>query len=94
MWKRIATIILLVLLGAAAVIFWPESAQLDELADAGIAYDVQILRDDWGVPHVFGMTDADVWIHIDARFIRTTMTDDTDHAGQKVLGYGAGSVKV
>lgn len=60
MWKRIAIVILLVLLGAAAVIFWPESAQLDELADAGIAYDVQILRDDWGVPHVFGVTDADV----------------------------------
>jgi acyl-homoserine-lactone acylase len=60
MWKRIATIILLVLLGAAAAIFWPESAQLDELADAGAAYDVQILRDDWGVPHIFGVTDADV----------------------------------
>jgi acyl-homoserine-lactone acylase len=60
MWKRIATIILLVLLGAAVAIFWPESAQLDELADAGAAYDVQILRDDWGVPHIFGVTDADV----------------------------------
>jgi acyl-homoserine-lactone acylase len=60
MWKRIAIIILLVLLGAIAVIFWPESAQLDGLADAGAAYDVQILRDDWGVPHIFGVTDADV----------------------------------
>jgi acyl-homoserine-lactone acylase len=60
MWKRIATIILLVLLGAAVAIFWPESAQLGELADAGAAYDVQILRDDWGVPHIFGVTDADV----------------------------------
>jgi acyl-homoserine-lactone acylase len=60
MWKRIATIIFLVLLGVAAVIFWPESAQLDGLADAGAPYDVQILRDDWGVPHVFGVTDADV----------------------------------
>jgi acyl-homoserine-lactone acylase len=30
------------------------------LADVGAAYDVEILRDTWGVPHVFGKTDADV----------------------------------
>jgi acyl-homoserine-lactone acylase len=65
MWKRITTIILLVLLGAAAVIFWPESAQLDGLDEAAAAYDVQILRDDWGVPHVFGVTDADVVLGTD-----------------------------
>lgn len=30
------------------------------LASVGAAYDVEILRDTWGVPHVFGKTDADV----------------------------------
>lgn len=30
------------------------------LAAAGEQYDVEILRDVWGVPHVFGTTDADV----------------------------------
>lgn len=30
------------------------------LAEVGSAYDVEILRDAWGVPHVFGKTDADV----------------------------------
>lgn len=29
------------------------------LAEVGAAYDVEILRDTWGVPHVFGKTDAD-----------------------------------
>ncbi|HWN69331.1 MAG TPA: acylase [Haliangium sp.] len=30
------------------------------LASVGAAYDVEILRDTWGVPHVFGKADADV----------------------------------
>ena len=60
MWKRIAAVALLVLLAAAVFLFWPESANLDDLVDAGAAYDVRILRDEWGVPHVFGQTDADV----------------------------------
>ncbi|MGD8902322.1 MAG: acylase [Anaerolineae bacterium] len=60
MWKRIAAVILLILLAAIAYIFWPESANLDELVDAKPGYDVRILRDEWGVPHVFGQTDADV----------------------------------
>lgn len=29
------------------------------LAEVGAAYDAEILRDTWGVPHVFGKTDAD-----------------------------------
>jgi acyl-homoserine-lactone acylase len=60
MWKRIAAIVLVVLLGAAIYIFWPESANLDGLVDAGASYDARILRDEWGVPHIFGQTDADV----------------------------------
>jgi acyl-homoserine-lactone acylase len=60
MWKRILAIVLLVLLAATIYLFWPESTNLDELATAGVAYDVRILRDEWGVPHVFGQTDADV----------------------------------
>jgi acyl-homoserine-lactone acylase len=59
MWKRTA-IVLLLLLGTAAFIFWPGSVRLDDLAAAGSEYDVRILRDEWGVPHVFGATDADV----------------------------------
>jgi penicillin amidase/acyl-homoserine-lactone acylase len=60
MWKRIAAVILVLLLAAAVYVFWPESADLGGLVDAGAAYDVRILRDEWGVPHIFGQTDADV----------------------------------
>jgi acyl-homoserine-lactone acylase len=60
MWKRIGIVVLLLLVVAAAFIFWPETVHLEHLADVGAAYDVRILRDEWGVPHVFGATDADV----------------------------------
>ncbi len=46
--------------GAAATIFWPEAAHVEHLAGAGAAYDVRILRDEWGVPHIFGARDVDV----------------------------------
>ena len=60
MWKRIAIVVAVVLVAAAAYVFWPESADVEHLADAGAEYDVVILRDTWGVPHIFGTTDADV----------------------------------
>ena len=63
-------------LAVAAIVLalWPEP-QLDT---AGLAppvgrYHVRILRDTWGVPHVFGRTDADVayglaWAHAEDDF--------------------------
>ncbi len=60
MWKRIAAVILVVLLATAVYTFWPETAHVADLGDAGEAYDVRILRDEWGVPHIFGQIDADV----------------------------------
>jgi acyl-homoserine-lactone acylase len=59
-WKRILALMVLVLLAAAAYLFWPQSVDLAHLATVGDQYDVRILRDSWGVPHVFGATDADV----------------------------------
>jgi penicillin amidase/acyl-homoserine-lactone acylase len=53
-------VVVALLLVAAVTIFWPVSEDLSYLADAGQGYDVRILRDTWGVPHVFGQTDADV----------------------------------
>ena len=60
MWKRIGLVLLMLLLVAAVVLFWPESTRLAGLQNVGESYDVRILRDEWGVPHVFGQTDADV----------------------------------
>ena len=60
MKKRIAAVMLVAVIGAAIWIFWPESAQVRGLDRAGANYEVRILRDTWGVPHIFGVTDADV----------------------------------
>jgi acyl-homoserine-lactone acylase len=37
----------------------PERQRLDRFRTAARSHDVRILRDTWGVPHVFGKTDAD-----------------------------------
>ncbi|MEE3330158.1 MAG: penicillin acylase family protein [Myxococcota bacterium] len=43
-------------------VFAPERARFDAqpLIDAGAEYDVRILRDEYGVPHIYGVTDPDV----------------------------------
>jgi len=51
----------------------PPPARLDGLAAAGGRHDVRILRDTFGVPHVFGRTDADTayglaWAHAEDDF--------------------------
>ncbi|HSH02761.1 MAG TPA: acylase [Anaerolineae bacterium] len=37
----------------------PQRDDLDRLRSIGEEYDVRILRDEWGVPHIYGDTDAD-----------------------------------
>ncbi|HNB54802.1 MAG TPA: penicillin acylase family protein [Anaerolineales bacterium] len=50
----------LLLLTLIAYIFNPRPASdLSDLLPLGEQYDVRILRDEWGIPHVFGVTDAD-----------------------------------
>lgn len=63
-WQKILLSIAVLLACAAAYIFWPAGVwpfvpHLDYLADAGDPYDARILRDTYGVPHIFGQTDAD-----------------------------------
>lgn len=63
-WKRGLLIVGIGLLVAAVYIFWPAgvwplAVNLDEIAPAPGTYEVTILRDEWGVPHVYGRTDAD-----------------------------------
>ena len=58
-WRVIVILVLLLLISSAAYVFWPTTASLDYLLEAGEGYDVRILRDSWGVPHIFGETDAD-----------------------------------
>jgi acyl-homoserine-lactone acylase len=58
-WKWVLILVAVTVIVAAGYVFWPESVDLSDLADVGAKYDVRILRDTWGVPHVFGQTDAD-----------------------------------
>ncbi len=59
--KRVLLFLLFLLGIVLAVILVRQPSGVPEgLADAGAKYDVEILRDTYGVPHVFGKTDADV----------------------------------
>jgi acyl-homoserine-lactone acylase len=58
-WKRFLIVFFSILVIAAAFIFWPQKVDLSYLTNAGEPYDAIILRDTWGVPHIFGVTDAD-----------------------------------
>lgn len=58
-WQKVLLGVGIVVLLAAATIFFPISVDLSAYQDLGDNYDVRILRDTWGVPHIFGVTDAD-----------------------------------
>ena len=50
----------LLLLALTAYVFDPRpTPDLTALIPLGDQYEVRILRDEWGVPHIFGVTDAD-----------------------------------
>src|SRR5512139_3547578 len=58
-WKKILAGVLFLLGIAALVLFWPVHEDLSPLKDLSSQYNVRILRDTYGVPHVFGRTDKD-----------------------------------
>ena len=71
---------LLVALGViAAWMFWPESADAEGIAPADGTYDAIIRRDTYGVPHIWGRTDADAayglaWAHAEDDFLTIQQT--------------------
>ena len=66
MFKRILKwggALLLVGVIAAAIFLWdplPDNPSSEVLAADASKYDAEVIRDDYGVPHIFGKTDADV----------------------------------
>ena len=63
-WQKTLLVIGLVLFVTGVYIFWPQGVwpfvtNLDDIAPAEGTYDVTILRDTWGIPHIYGQTDAD-----------------------------------
>lgn len=59
-WLPLFRILTVSVVVALFAIYWPEQADLSSLAGAGDDYAADILRDSWGVPHIFGERDADV----------------------------------
>ncbi len=57
--RRLLLLLIVILLFVTVYAFWPLPDRLAYLSADAEAYDVEILRDTWGVPHVFGVTDAD-----------------------------------
>ncbi|MBI4830190.1 MAG: penicillin acylase family protein [Candidatus Lindowbacteria bacterium] len=60
--KRVATLVFAVCVAVGAIIIIHPARKngTAEAVPAGKTYNVRILRDSWGVPHIFGQTDADV----------------------------------
>ena len=58
-WLKTLAIILILLGLIILYLFIPERDNLAHLASAGDPYNAEILRDSYGVPHIFGHTDAD-----------------------------------
>ncbi|MEM7327765.1 MAG: acylase [Pseudomonadota bacterium] len=54
--------LILVLVLGAGIYTWdplPKNPPASELASAAANYDVEIIRDNWGTPHIYGTTNAD-----------------------------------
>lgn len=61
LWKKIALgLVALILLVAIGLATWERAVAEAPAPDPARSYDVRIVRDSWGVPHIYGKTDADV----------------------------------
>jgi len=58
--KSFATIGAILIVSCIGLTVWEGFASNAPIADPVISHDVRILRDTYGVPHIFGKTDADV----------------------------------
>lgn len=60
--RALLLLLALVLIGLLAASLWQQRERIDtaELLERAKAYDARIVRDSWGVPHIFGARDRDV----------------------------------
>lgn len=56
----LAALAILIILLLIALAFWPTVMISPQQAPAAKNYQVEIIRDDYGVPHIYGKTNADV----------------------------------
>lgn len=103
-WWQKTLLVLGLIVGLMAVyIFWPQgvwpfTVNLDDIAPAEGRYDATILRDSWGIPHIYGRTDADAayglaFAHAEDDF---STIQDTLLGGSALLGstYGPDSAPI
>ncbi len=59
--RGLVAVLVVLILGIAAWLYdpLPENPGYDALAAGAAHYDAEIIRDNWGVPHIFGKRDAD-----------------------------------
>ena len=60
--RKILGVGVLAIIGLAAIWTWdplPANPSFEELSKGSQKYTVEIIRDNWGVPHIYGKTDAD-----------------------------------
>jgi len=58
-WKKILTGFVILIALLALYTFYPAHEDLSYFAERSNFYNVKILRDTYGVPHIYGHTDAD-----------------------------------
>lgn len=58
-WVRIIVVIFAILAILALWVLLPESTDTRDFASLNEKYQVEIVRDEWGVPHIYGKTDGD-----------------------------------
>ncbi len=102
-WQKTLLAVGVLLLLAGTYIFWPQgvwpfTVNLDNIIPEEGTYEVEILRDVWGVPHIYGRTDADAayglaYAHAEDDF---ATIQDTILASSSMLGrtYGADSAPI
>lgn len=83
-WKLLGAVALIGILSIPVCWLTPKGPKIDEdaIRTAATHYDVRIIRDQWGVPHIFGKTDADASFG----FGYAHAEDDWKHIQESLMG--------
>ena len=83
-WKLLGAVALIGILSIPVCWLTPKGPKIDEQAirDAAATYDARVIRDQWGLPHIFGKTDADVTFGLGYAHAE----DDWKHIQESLIG--------
>jgi len=94
-WQRVLLVIVILAALFGVWMVWPERPATRSFADLNQKYPVEIVRDEWGVPHIYGKTDADAafglaYAHAEDDFLTIQQTLAASQ-GMLAAVYGQGS---